>query len=465
MFLTDGNPTSAEKDPDKIVNEVTNRNYNQAEIYTIAIGTDANKNFLRSLSKRNNGLAAVISDPDNVRQGLEELYQRIARPVLRNVFVSFTKYPGQESNRVDLQSLTRPSRNIVTQGSEMLVAGTALRLKREDPPLVVEVSGQTSHGSFSFEDEFQVNVNIDPEVLKKVRAFIKVKELLQDAKDAKAANDSDSGSIFREAALELSLRYGFLTEVTSFILTHDVKRTIINPHNPNCALNNNVGIVIRVEDIPNGSEEIGFDSVPAFSSFFIPEVSAASRPQAQPEEYPSYGAPQAQIPIDYYTCLLCSITQQAPAPAPMPVPVPRPQRPAPTPRPTRPPIVQECRYDPVTGGCQSGRRPTTTTTTIPDSAFITGGGSRCRVTVTPVRGDPVTFSQSLIDLTSTHRDLSRLRVVSVSVEGSCCWNIYKDTYYNGDFRAFGEGLHNDRSIPRFFTKIGSILLDAECQQA
>lgn len=62
-----------------------------ASVLTLALGADANLDFLKELAARNGGSARQIYDSTDVASQLQDFYASIPSPVLMDVSIAFDK--------------------------------------------------------------------------------------------------------------------------------------------------------------------------------------------------------------------------------------------------------------------------------------------------------------------------------------------------------------------------------------
>jgi len=90
VFLTDGEPTVGEVQPNKIQATVREFNYDpEASIFSLAVGDDADFTFLKKLSLRNSGFARKIYEASDTALQLRDFYRQVASPLLANVTFSY----------------------------------------------------------------------------------------------------------------------------------------------------------------------------------------------------------------------------------------------------------------------------------------------------------------------------------------------------------------------------------------
>ncbi|KAJ9598936.1 hypothetical protein L9F63_010530, partial [Diploptera punctata] len=225
VFLTDGEPTVGELRPSKIQSTVREFNSNpQASIFSLALGNDADFNFLKKLSLRNSGFARKIYEASDTALQLTDFYRQVASPLLANV--TFIYQPDQ----VEKDLTTRQEFPTFFSGSELVVAG---KLKKHTLPesLLGEVSGTTLSGDSLFSSS-----NVDKaSSLERLWAFLTIQQLLeQHDLQPEDGNNSTENNTAKKKALQLALKYSFVTPVTSLVVvkpndTHAVGSEVVQP--------------------------------------------------------------------------------------------------------------------------------------------------------------------------------------------------------------------------------------------
>ena len=82
LFLTDGLPTAGVTTPRNILDDVAEANVHDTAIYSVAIGADADEQFLAALAADNRGTSIEVTASDDLQAQLEELFFRINNPLL-----------------------------------------------------------------------------------------------------------------------------------------------------------------------------------------------------------------------------------------------------------------------------------------------------------------------------------------------------------------------------------------------
>ncbi|XP_069689635.1 inter-alpha-trypsin inhibitor heavy chain H4-like isoform X2 [Periplaneta americana] len=218
IFLTDGQPNTGVSDPDTIVSRVTDSNAGVSSIFSLALGSDADFGFLKKLSLRNTGFARKIYEASDTALQLRDFYRQVSSPLLANVTFKYNE--GQ----VEENSLTTQSFRRLFFGSELVVAG---HLLKDD--VKGQVSGWSSSGDTSFPiSPIIVSLPSPPTTdegnktassMERLWAYLTIQQLLEkDASKDYDRSDKNQTSPEKERALQLALKYSFVTPLTSLVV-------------------------------------------------------------------------------------------------------------------------------------------------------------------------------------------------------------------------------------------------------
>jgi len=223
IFLTDGQPSEGITDPTKIQDDVAARNQRGLAIFSLAFGTGADYGMLQKLSLQNHGFARKIYEGGDAAIQLQGFYREVASPLLSGV--NFT-YIG---DMVEETSLTETTFHTFYKGSEMVVAGKLTGSEGARFEYSVEGSGREAYVSSYSQSGNEVKLiplhtsrpmdtflevakqRKSQGFLERLWAFLRVRELLN---KMEATEDEEA----KEKALELSLKYGFVTRLTSLVV-------------------------------------------------------------------------------------------------------------------------------------------------------------------------------------------------------------------------------------------------------
>lgn len=217
IFLTDGEPTVGISDTNKIISRVSEKNYGEHKtaIFSLAFGEDADRNFLRKLSLLNEAFMRHIYEASDAALQLRDFYKQVSSPLLSNVrFV----YPP---NQVNEKSLTKHKFHTYYRGSEVVVAGKVEKGTELQPEVLgfCGVDDSYTRKKFKVVPKFSQRKPGEYLPLERLWAYITIKQLL-DAKDAdkKVDDDKKNEETPEKRALELALKYEFVTPLTSLVV-------------------------------------------------------------------------------------------------------------------------------------------------------------------------------------------------------------------------------------------------------
>ncbi|XP_048462354.1 inter-alpha-trypsin inhibitor heavy chain H3-like [Rhincodon typus] len=214
ILLTDGDPNVGEKDPVKIQINVKNAIQERYSLYCLGFGFDVNYSFLEKMALDNGGVARRIYDDSDSALQLQGFYNEVANPLLLDVEMQY-----QENA---ISDLTEANFRQFYDGSEIVVAG-----KISDNSLdvfMVEITAKTASSNLSLEEK--VNVTEAERVLQyqqyifgdfteRLWAYLTIQQLLTQRISA----DAGEKKKLTDRTLELSLKYSFVTPLTSMVVT------------------------------------------------------------------------------------------------------------------------------------------------------------------------------------------------------------------------------------------------------
>ncbi|XP_073982609.1 inter-alpha-trypsin inhibitor heavy chain H4-like isoform X1 [Rhodnius prolixus] len=224
IFLTDGEPTEGITNVTTILSTVRALNVARISIYSLGFGDGADMGFLNKLSLENNGFGKKIYEASDAALQLKNFYKLISSPLLSNVTFSYA--PSQVAGN----SLTNKHFRSLFNGSELVVAG---KLVDDGKELQMNVYSISSNGTGSCavqgskvpldntEDSTGINLSgkkLPFGSLERLWAYLTVKQLLEKEKTSNEDNNKEESSKLKETALDLALKYMFVTPVTSLVV-------------------------------------------------------------------------------------------------------------------------------------------------------------------------------------------------------------------------------------------------------
>lgn len=219
IFLTDGEATTGVTSGDTILNNAK-KALGSATLFGIAFGDDADFLLLKRLALENRGVARMVYEEADAALQLKGFYDEVANPLLSDIQLSY-----MEDQAFDITRSLFPN---YFQGSELVVAG---RVKPGVRDLKVSVCATDSKQNIKLEDNVLISsakenestgfLNCSgelegvPSFLHRLWAYFTIKELLLAKLNA---TDPATQRLLADKATNLSLKYNFVTPVTSLVV-------------------------------------------------------------------------------------------------------------------------------------------------------------------------------------------------------------------------------------------------------
>merc|ERR1711962_687436 len=274
IFLTDGEPTVGVTSSTSIKKNIREANADlQIPIYGLALGDGADFDLVKGLSDENNGFAERIYESGNSFEQLEDFYNKISDPKLKDVTFEYLV----NGERIPSNQLTTTTIAQAFGRSEYVVAGTYPE-DEEINKIQVKINAQTDLGPFedlfiltpclrdhprSFPDnEDHENIDIGrcfpyipipqyewkqtpaEKFMERLWAFKRINYLLNnqvectkgidefadneelpetttDSIKTQGINSKSNEDKCKEEAIRLALKYNFVTDVTSMVVEEE----------------------------------------------------------------------------------------------------------------------------------------------------------------------------------------------------------------------------------------------------
>ncbi|KAK7490609.1 hypothetical protein BaRGS_00018212 [Batillaria attramentaria] len=220
IFLTDGEATKGEDNPDAILKNALKRNKKEMPIYSLAFGENADWTLVKKLASQNNGVARRIYEDSDSALQIQGFYKEVSTMLLTGVQAKYL------DGTVDVESLTQSSFKNYFNGSEIIIAGKLLdnslrslsvtmEAKDKDGDLNLSLtSGALDLGSVTASD--LMDVDELAQITEKMWAYLTLKQIL---KQQVGETDPKKKEELKAKAVDLSLKYNFVTPVTSMVVT------------------------------------------------------------------------------------------------------------------------------------------------------------------------------------------------------------------------------------------------------
>jgi Ca-activated chloride channel family protein len=200
LFLTDGVPSVGEQEPDRIAALAAGR-IGRARVFTIGVGHDVNTYLLDRLAKEGRGAAEYVAPEADVEVAVGNLMGKLRRPALVNL-----RIVESPVRLVDLSPGTLPD---LFFGEELVVFGRYHGQGRG--PVVIEGERNGRRERFTAQTEFP-EVASGNDFIPRLWASRRIGDLTRQIR-----LEGASDGLVREVR-ELGLRYGILTEYTSYLV-------------------------------------------------------------------------------------------------------------------------------------------------------------------------------------------------------------------------------------------------------
>ncbi|XP_048029068.1 inter-alpha-trypsin inhibitor heavy chain H3-like isoform X2 [Megalobrama amblycephala] len=212
ILLTDGDPTSGEINIERIMANVKKAIGLKFPLYCLGFGHDVNFDFLTKMSLENGGVARRIYEDSDADLQLQGFYDEVAVPLLTDIQLQYTGGTN----------LTKTSFNLYFNGSEIVVSGQITDNSVES--FSTEVIAVSKGNNVTYQDTVMIKdpSDVPPEnedFMQRLWAYLTVKQLLERQVLLKGQEKEDE----EKEALKLSLKYQFVTPLTSMVVTKPQK--------------------------------------------------------------------------------------------------------------------------------------------------------------------------------------------------------------------------------------------------
>ncbi|KAL7407133.1 hypothetical protein ABVT39_003724 [Epinephelus coioides] len=219
ILLTDGDPTSGVTNIEIIQSNVRGAIADKFPLYCLGFGFDVNFEFLEKMSLQNNGVARRIYEDSDADLQLKGFYEEVATPLLTDVTMIY----------LGGTNLTQTNFSQYYNGSEIVVAGQITDNDVETfTPQVVAISGRRRLTFSETNATVESTGTVSDNRIQRVWAYLTVKQLLE--KELLLSGPEKEN--VKKEALELSLKYSFVTPLTSMVVTKPQGETTDVLHKP-----------------------------------------------------------------------------------------------------------------------------------------------------------------------------------------------------------------------------------------
>ncbi|OWF44882.1 Inter-alpha-trypsin inhibitor heavy chain H4 [Mizuhopecten yessoensis] len=218
IFLTDGEPTSGETSPTRILARVLERNEGRVPVFSLAFGQNADYSLVKRLASQNNGFGRKIYEDSDADLQISNFYSEVSTVLLQNV--TFTYLDGTvEREPIRIICDLTPT---LMFGSELVVTG---RISEEETnELQPMITGIGANGLVTLHVPdtaltTQLNITQDSDafgITEKLWAYLTIKQWI---KQMEASTDENKQESWKENVTAMALKYNFVTPLTSMVVT------------------------------------------------------------------------------------------------------------------------------------------------------------------------------------------------------------------------------------------------------
>ncbi|XP_040262791.1 inter-alpha-trypsin inhibitor heavy chain H3-like isoform X2 [Bufo bufo] len=214
VLLTDGEANGGEKNPSKIQENAKKAIQGKYTLYSLGFGSGVDYAFLEKLALENSGIARRIYEDSDADLQLQDFYNEIANPTLIDIEM---QYPENA-----IADLTQNNFKHYFEGSEIVVAG---RVTDNDlNSFTVDVKAKGADESKKYTENAHVQSQDDVskqqkyifgDFTERLWAYLTIQQLLE---KRLYADPSEKANLTAQA-LDLSLKFKFVTPLTSMVVT------------------------------------------------------------------------------------------------------------------------------------------------------------------------------------------------------------------------------------------------------
>ncbi len=207
VFLTDGQPTVGEQNPDKIIADAKQHGAD-VRIFSFGIGTDVNTKLLDQVAEQTRGYSQYVLPNENIEVAVSNFFAKVQDPVIAGVKVDFPDVAATKLYPREMPDLFKGDQ-LVVFGSYSKAGKTAVVLKG-----MVNGKEQTFAQDVSFEDK----TDATNEWIGKLWATRRVAYLLDEIRLHGESTE------LKDEVVALARRWGVVTPYTAMLIIEDERR-------------------------------------------------------------------------------------------------------------------------------------------------------------------------------------------------------------------------------------------------
>jgi len=216
LFLTDGLPTTGQTSEIAIRDLVLSSNPYNRRVYTLGVGYDLNAPLLDGLAEYSLARSIFITPEDDVRVAIERVFSSISHPLFVDLGIRSVSLEGLPGTRRTYNVLPFAIPDLF-QGDQVVLIGQYVGQN----PFLFEIHGNYRNSVMSFFSPVMQqlggrNQGFVPRLWAGRAVAQIINEIRQLGADPELTKDNERLWDLSTAMVDLSLRWGILTEYTSF---------------------------------------------------------------------------------------------------------------------------------------------------------------------------------------------------------------------------------------------------------
>jgi len=202
IFLTDGLPTAGEQDRDDILANVRDAAGENIRLFAFGVGYDVDTFLLDMLAQENHGATTYVTTGQAIDEAISGFYEKVSTPVLANLELDFDDIRTYDMHPDPLPDLFA--------GGQLVLVGRY----RSPGTGTISLTGTLNGEEITFKyPEQYFRSRSGPDFLPRLWATRKIGSLLAQIR----LQGPDEELV--EQLVRLSIRYGIVTEYTSYLVT------------------------------------------------------------------------------------------------------------------------------------------------------------------------------------------------------------------------------------------------------
>ncbi|XP_040215317.1 inter-alpha-trypsin inhibitor heavy chain H3-like isoform X2 [Rana temporaria] len=214
VLLTDGEANTGETVPAKIQENVRKANKNGYTLYCLGFGYGVDYGFLEKMALENSGIARRIFEDSDAALQMQGFYTEIAKPTLVDIKM---QYPENV-----IADITQNSFKHYFDGSEIVVAGRIIDNDLNFFSVDIQAEGADNLLKYSENVQLQEKDGVSKQqeyifgdFTERLWAYLTIQQLLE----KRVSADPSEKEKLKQQALDLSLKFNFVTPLTSMVVT------------------------------------------------------------------------------------------------------------------------------------------------------------------------------------------------------------------------------------------------------